>query len=192
MPARMQEKFTGPVGEKVKADFGIKNVMALPSLNKIVLNVGMGKALEGTKLNAAAKEQVLDDLAVITGQRPVVRQAKKSVSNFKIRKGYEVGAMVTLRGQRMWEFLDRLISLAIPRIKDFRGLNPKSFDGRGNYSFGIDEQGIFPEVNMSEAKYTHGMHITLVFRNSTDDVSRAVLLELGMPFSQETPKAAAG
>lgn len=192
MPVRMQEKFAGPVGEKVKADFGVANVMALPRLDKIVLNVGMGKALEGTKLNAAAKEQVLDDLAVITGQQPVIRLAKKSVSNFKIRKGYEVGAMVTLRGQRMWEFLDRLISLAIPRIKDFRGLNPRSFDGRGNYSFGIDEQGIFPEVNMSEVKYTHGMHITLVFRNSTDEVSRLVLSEMGMPFSQEAPVAAAG
>ena len=192
MPVRMQEKFAGPVGEKVKADFGVANVMALPRLDKIVLNVGMGKALEGTKLNAAAKEQVLDDLAVITGQQPVIRRAKKSVSNFKIRKGYEVGAMVTLRGQRMWEFLDRLISLAIPRIKDFRGLNPRSFDGRGNYSFGIDEQGIFPEVNMSEVKYTHGMHITLVFRNSTDEVSRLVLSEMGMPFSQEAPVAAAG
>ena len=192
MPVRMQEKFAGPVGEKVKADFGVANVMALPRLDKIVLNVGMGKALEGTKLNAAAKEQVLNDLAVITGQQPVIRRAKKSVSNFKIRKGYEVGAMVTLRGQRMWEFLDRLISLAIPRIKDFRGLNPRSFDGRGNYSFGIDEQGIFPEVNMSEVKYTHGMHITLVFRNSTDEVSRLVLSEMGMPFSQEAPVAAAG
>lgn len=192
MPVRMQEKFAGPVGEKVKVDFGVANVMALPRLDKIVLNVGMGKALEGTKLNAAAKEQVLDDLAVITGQQPVIRRAKKSVSNFKIRKGYEVGAMVTLRGQRMWEFLDRLISLAIPRIKDFRGLNPRSFDGRGNYSFGIDEQGIFPEVNMSDVKYTHGMHITLVFRNSTDEVSRLVLSEMGMPFSQEAPVAAAG
>ena len=190
MTPRMKEKFAGPVADKVKDQFQIPNRMALPRLEKIVVNVGVGKQLEGSKVNQKAKEQVLADLAVITGQKPVMRQAKKSVSNFKLREGYEVASMVTLRGARMWEFLDRLVSLAIPRIKDFRGLNPKSFDGRGNYSFGVNEQGIFPEVNMAEAQFTHGMHITFVFRNSTDDISRAALAELGLPFSRPEERPA--
>lgn len=181
---RLRERFRGPVAERVKEQFGIENPNALPKLDKIVLNVGLGKQLEGSKLNLKAKEQTLADLAIISGQKPVMRTAKKSVSNFKLREGYEVGAMVTLRGARMWEFMDRLISLSIPRIKDFRGLNPKSFDGRGNYSFGITEQGIFPEVNMAEAQFTHGMHLTFVFRDSDDEKSRFVLQELGMPFTR--------
>lgn len=185
MAARMKEKFDGPVVDKVREAFGVGNPMALPRLEKIVLAVGMGKELEGTKLNPAAREQVVNDLAVISGQRPVVRRAKKSVSNFKIRKGYEVGATVTLRGRRMWEFLDRLVSLGIPRIKDFRGLNPRSFDGRGNYSFGVSEQGIFPEVNMSDVRYTHGLHVTFVFRNSNDEMSHLVLREIGVPFGDD-------
>lgn len=182
MPPRMKEKFQGPVAEKVKTQFGVKNPMALPRLDKIVLSVGLGKQLEGTKLNPKAKEQTVKDLAVITGQKPVMLKAKKSVSNFKVRAGYETGAMVTLRGDRMWEFFDRLVSLAVPRIKDFRGLPVKSFDGRGNYSFGVQEQGIFPEVDMANAQFTHGMHITLVFKNSTDQVTRMVLTEMGVPF----------
>ena len=189
MVPRLKEKFTSTIAESVKAEFGIKNPMALPRLVKIIVNVGVGKELEGTKLNPTAREQVTADLAVITGQRPIMKRAKKSVANFKIRQGYEVGAMVTLRGVRMWEFLDRLIALAIPHIKDFRGLNPNSFDGRGNYCFGVDEQGIFPEVNMAEAKYTHGMHVNLVLSNSNDEISRFVLRQIGMPFSgmdQET------
>lgn len=183
-PPRMRERFRGPAAQKVRDDFKVQNPMALPRLEKIVLNVGVGKQLEGSKLNPKAKEQVLADLAVISGQKPIMRVAKKSVSNFKLREGYEVGAMVTLRGARMWEFFDRLVSLAIPRIKDFRGLSPKSFDGRGNYSFGITEQGIFPEVNMAEAQFTHGMHITFVFKNSNDDKSRLLLQEMGVPFTR--------
>ncbi len=182
MTPRLQERFQGDIAGKIKQEFGIQNPMALPRLEKIVLNVGLGKQLEGTKLNPKAKEQTLSDLAVISGQKPVVLRAKKSVANFKVREGYEIGAMVTLRGQRMWEFLDRLISLAIPRIKDFRGLPSKSFDGRGSYSFGVAEQGIFPEVNMADSQFTHGMHVTFVFRKSTDAVSRRVLEELGFPF----------
>ncbi|MCC7191821.1 MAG: 50S ribosomal protein L5 [Phycisphaeraceae bacterium] len=181
---RMKQRFTGPVAERVRKDFGITNPMALPRLDKVIVNVGLGKSLEGSKLNAKAKEQTLSDLSVITGQKAIMKTAKKSVSNFKLREGYEVGAMVTLRGARMWEFIDRLVTLAIPRIKDFRGLNPKSFDGRGNYSFGVTEQGIFPEVNMAEAQFTHGMHITFVFKNSTDEKSRLVLQELGIPFQR--------
>jgi len=183
MVPRLKQKFTSEVAAKVKEQYEVVNPMALPRLDKIVLNVGMGRELEGTKLKAVPKEQVISDLALVSGQRPIMKRATKSVSNFKIRAGYEVGAMTTLRGARMWEFLDRLISLAIPRIKDFRGLNPRAFDGRGNYSFGITEQGVFLEVNMSEAKFMHGMNITLVFRNSTDELSRFVLREMGMPFS---------
>lgn len=184
MTPRMKEKFKTEVSDKIKAQFGVKNRLALPKLEKIVLSVGMGKQLEGTKVNAKAKEQVINDLAAISGQKPVIKRARKSVANFKLRAGYEVGAMVTLRGDRMWEFLDRLISFAIPRIKDFRGLPTKSFDGRGNYSFGVQEQGIFPEVDMAHAAFTHGMNITLVFSNSDDDRSRAVLSEMGMPFQK--------
>ncbi len=188
MTPRMKEQFNGPVADQIKADFGVTNPMALPRLDRVVLMVGMGKQLEGTKLNAKAKEQVLSDLTVITGQKPVMTKAKKSVSNFKVRAGYENGVMVTLRGNRMWEFFDRLVSLSIPRIKDFRGLPSTNFDGRGNYSFGVTEQGIFPEVDMANAQFTHGMNITLVFKNSTDDISRAALAGLGMPFVREPEK----
>jgi large subunit ribosomal protein L5 len=155
--------------------------------------VGMGRLIEGTKLNARAKEQVQKDLALITGQKPVMTVAKKSVANFKVRAGYENGAMVTLRGERMWEFYDRLVSLAIPRIKDFRGFSSKSFDGRGNYSFGLSEQGIFPEVDMANAQHTFGMHITFVFKNSNNELSKLALSELGFPFAKpkETKKQAA-
>ncbi|MEO1235595.1 MAG: 50S ribosomal protein L5 [Planctomycetota bacterium] len=182
MPPRMKEKFVGPVAEKLKAEASIANPMAMPKLDKIVVSVGMGRLIEGTKLNARAKEQVQKDLALITGQKPIMTVAKKSVANFKVRAGYENGAMVTLRGERMWEFFDRLVSLAIPRIKDFRGFGTKSFDGRGNYSFGLTEQGIFPEVDMANAQHTFGMHITLVFQNSTDALTRTALTELGFPF----------
>ena len=169
-------------------EFAITNPMAAPRLDKIVLTVGMGKSIEGSKLNQKVKEQVLKDLAVIAGQKPVITKAKKSVANFKVRAGYESGAMVTLRGDRMWEFFDRLVNLAIPRIKDFRGLNPDSFDGRGNYSFGINEQGIFPEVDMAAAEVIHGMNITFVFRNSDNDRSRATLRAMGMPFAVKEVK----
>ena len=185
MAPRLKEKFTGPVAEKIKAEYGIKNHLALPRLEKIVVSVGLGKQLEGTKLNAKAKEQVVKDVSVITGQRPIMTKAKKSVSNFKVRKGYETGCLVTLRGDRMWELFDRLVSLAIPRIKDFRGLKLESFDGRGNYCFGVNEQGIFPEVNMAEVEFTHGMHINFVFRKSDDEKSLLVLKEMGVPFTRK-------
>jgi large subunit ribosomal protein L5 len=184
MKIRLKEQYVGPVSEKIMAQFAVKNRLALPRLEKIMLSVGMGKQLEGTKLNPKAREQVIKDLAIVTGQQPIMKKAKKSVSNFKLRAGYEIGAMVTLRGDRMWEFLDRLINLSIPRIKDFRGLNEKSFDGRGSYSFGIQEQGIFPEVDMANAQFIHGMNITVVFRNSNDEMSRMALTELGMPFTR--------
>ncbi len=189
MPPRLRDQYNGPVADRVKSEFGIANPMQMPRLQKIVVTVGLGRELEGTKLNATAKDTVIEDLALITGQKPIMKRAKKSVSNFKIRAGYEIGAMVTLRKAHMWEFLDRLVSLAIPRIKDFRGLSDRSFDGRGNYSFGVTEQGIFPEINMAEAKYTHGMNITMVFVNSSNELTRFVLGELGMPFIRPEEQA---
>ena len=184
MTPRMKTKYASEVTPKVKETFSIANPMALPRLDKIVVQVGMGKSLEGTKLNVKHKEQVLKDLTVITGQKPVITIAKKSVANFKVRAGYENGARVTLRGDRMWEFLDRLINLAIPRIKDFRGVNPKSFDGRGNYAMGVTEQGIFPEVDMAAVDFIHGMNINIVFTNSSNEKSLFVLKEMGMPFQK--------
>jgi len=179
---RMRQRFQDEVAPAIRKQFGIDNTLATPRLEKIMLSVGMGKSLEGTKLNANAKEQVLSDLEMISGQKAVITKAKKSVANFKVREGYENGAMVTLRGARMWEFFDRLVTLAIPRIKDFRGLKDKSFDGRGNYSFGVAEQGIFPEIDMANAKFLHGMHVTLVFKNSSDEMSYELMKQLGFPF----------
>lgn len=185
---RMKEKFQTEVWDMVRSEFGVTNPMALPNLEKIVLTVGMGNQLDGTKLNPKAREQVISDLSLITGQRPIMKKAKKAVSNFKLRIGYEVGAMVTVRGDRMWELFDRLVTLAIPRIKDFRGLKDTSFDGRGNYSFGITEQGIFPEIDMANATYTHGMNITLVFKNSTNEITKASLKTMGFPFVKPVEK----
>jgi large subunit ribosomal protein L5 len=182
MTPRLKEKFYGPMVKKLQECYKIQNSMALPRLEKIVLTVGMGNVLEGTKLNVKAKGQVIKDLSVIAGQKPVMTKARKSVANFKVRRGYENGAMITLRGNRMWEFFDRLVTLAIPRIRDFRGLPEKGFDGQGNYSFGINEQGVFPEVNMAEVEYIHGMNITIVFRKSDDEKSKMLLQELGVPF----------
>lgn len=184
-PPRLKRRYAEEIAPTLKREFGIENDLAMPRLEKIVINVGMGKQLEGTRINAKAREQVVKDLGVITGQRPVVVKARKSVSNFKVRKGYESAVMVTLRGVRMWEFLDRLINLAIPRIKDFRGLSDKSFDRAGNYGFGVQEQGVFPEVDMANAQFTHGMHINLVFRNSDPAKSRRALQEMGMPLATE-------
>ncbi len=182
MVPRMKEKFKTEIAPKIQEKFGLKNVMMLPKIDKIILNVGVGKELEGTKIKPHVREQVLADLAQITGQRAVMVKAKKSVANFKVREGYETAAMVTLRGDRMWEFFDRLISLAIPRVKDFRGLPEKAFDKAGNYSFGLTEQGVFPEINMADAKYTHGMNVNVIISGSTPEISRFLLTELGVPF----------
>jgi len=180
----MKEKFQNEVAPKVAEQFGIENHLALPKLEKIVINVGMGRELDGTRVRQPVREQVLADLAAITGQKPVMVRNRKSVSNFKVRAGYEAHAMVTLRAARMWEFFDRLVSLAVPRLKDFRGLPDKSFDRQGNYSFGVAEQGIFPEVNMSEAQYAHGFNFNFVFNNSDAKMSRFVLAEMGVPFRE--------
>jgi len=183
MKPRKQQAYQEAILPKVREHFGVENPMALPKLEKIVITVGLGAQIENNKLNPVAREEVLKTLATVTGQKPVLTRAKKSVANFKVRAGAENGAMVTLRGERMWSFFDRLVSLAIPRFKDFQGLARKGFDGRGNYSFGIGEQGVFPEVNMAEAKFTHGMNINLVIRNSDDEKSEFILRELGLPLA---------
>jgi len=184
MAARMYQKFNDEVAPKVAEKFGVTNRLAMPRLQKIVLNVGMGKELEGTKVKPHVRDQVLEDLALISGQKAVLVRARKSVSNFKVREGWATHAKVTLRGARMWEFFDRLVSLAIPRVRDFRGLSDKSFDKQGNYSIGVNEQGIFPEINMADAKYTHGLNINFVFSNSDPEKSRFLLAEMGVPFKR--------
>lgn len=187
-PPRLMVMYNDKVRAAFAEKFGEKNRMAQPRLEKIVLNVNMGRHLEGTKIPPHVKAQVLDTLERVTGQKPVVVKAKKSVSNFKVRAGYESAAMVTIRRDRMWHFLDRLINLATPRIKDFRGLSDKAFDRQGNYAMGLTEQGVFPEINMAEAQFTHGMHINMCFGNSTPERSRFVLEQLGMPFRKPEQK----
>lgn len=188
LPPRLRESFRGEVRAKFAEKFGVANPMAMPRLEKVVLNVNIGRHLEGTKVPPEKKQQVVDTLTKVSGQRPVLIRAKKSVSNFKLREGYESAYMVTLRRERMWHFLDRLIHLATPRIKDFRGLNDKAFDRQGNYSMGLTEQGVFPEINMAEASFTHGMHINVCFSNSTPEKSKFVLEQLGMPFRKPDQK----
>lgn len=183
-PPRLKTIFDEQVLPKVGEQFGVNNRMAMPRLDKIVVNVNMGRHLEGAKVPANVRQTVIDTLTAISGQKPVVIKAKKSVSNFKVREGMETAVMVTLRRERMWHFLDRLINLATPRIKDFRGLPDKSFDSAGNYSMGLTEQGVFPEINMAEVNFTHGMHINLVFSNSDPARSKFVLEQLGMPLKR--------
>ncbi len=187
-PPRLEVLYKEQVRAKVAEKFGIANPMAQPRLRKIVLNVNMGRHIEGTKIPPHVKSTVLDTLVKVTGQKPVILKAKKSVSNFKVREGLETAAMVTIRRERMWHFLDRLINLATPRIKDFRGLGDKAFDKQGNYAMGLTEQGVFPEINMVDAPFTHGMNINMCFRNSSPKLSRFVLAELGMPFAKPDQK----
>ncbi len=182
LPPRLRVSYETKVREGLKVTHGIANPMQMPRLQKIVLNVNMGRHLDGSKIPPHIKQQIIDTLTIVSGQKPIVIRAKKSVSNFKLRAGFEASVMVTMRRERMWHFLDRLINLATPRIKDFRGLPDKAFDRRGNYSFGLTEQGVFPEINMADAQFTHGMHINFVFSNSSAKLSRYVLEELGMPF----------
>lgn len=183
-PPRLKTLFDEQVRAKVKEQFGIANPMAMPKLEKITINVNMGRHLEGSKLPPTVKQTVLDTVTKISGQKPVMLKAKKSVANFKVREGFETAAMVTLRRERMWNFLDRLINLATPRIKDFRGLPRNAFDRQGNYSMGLTEQGVFPEINMAEVQFTHGMNINMTFARSNPELSRFVLEQLGMPFAK--------
>ncbi len=187
-PPRLREAFRNEVRAKFAEKFGENNPMAMPRVEKVVLNVNLGRHLEGTKIPPEKRQTVIDTLVKVSGQKPVVIRAKKSVSNFKVREGYETAVMVTMRRDRMWHFLDRLIHLAAPRIKDFRGLSDKAFDRQGNYAFGLTEQGVFPEINMAEASFTHGMHINVCFANSTPERSKFVLEQLGMPFVKPDQK----
>ena len=175
---RLREYYVRTVRGKLAAQFGLHNVHEIPNLEKIVLNVGMSEAIKQPKVLDA----VVDELGIITGQRPVRKKAKKSIANYGLRQGQEIGVAVTLRGARMWEFADRFISTAIPRIRDFRGLSTRAFDGRGNYSLGVKEQMIFPEINYDQVEQIHGMDITFVTTTTKDDQAFALLRELGMPF----------
>lgn len=182
-PPRLREYYVNVVRPKLMQQFNFGNVHQAPKMVKIVVNTGLGEAPKTPKLLDAAVEE----LAVIAGQRPVVTRAKKAISNFSLRAGMPIGASVTLRGSRMWEFMDRFITVAVPRIRDFRGLKTGSFDGRGNYSVGIREQMVFPEIDYDKVEKIHGMDITFVTTAGRDDVGLALLRELGMPFRGETP-----
>jgi large subunit ribosomal protein L5 len=187
-PSRMRTLYKDKVHAGLKEKFGLDNPNAMPKLEKITLNVNMGRHIEGTKIPPVVRTTVLDTLTKVTGQKPIVQKAKKSVANFKVRAGLESSAMVTLRRDRMWHFLDRFINLATPRIKDFRGLSRTAFDRQGNYSTGVNEQGVFPEINMAEAQFTHGMNINFTFSRSDPEKSRYVLETLGMPFAKPEEK----
>ncbi len=177
-PPRLKTYYNATVRNRLREQFGYKNPHEIPTVSKIVLNCGVGEAIKNPKV----LDKVVEELAIISGQRPVRRKAKKSIANFSQREGQEIGAAVTLRGARMWEFMDRFITVAIPRIRDFRGVNTRSFDGRGNYSLGVKEQMIFPEINYDMVEQIHGMDITFVTTTNRDDQAFALLRELGMPF----------
>jgi large subunit ribosomal protein L5 len=178
--AKLHELYKETVVAELVKQFGYKSVMQVPRVEKITLNMGLGEALADKKV----LEHAVSDMAAISGQKPVVTVARKSVAGFKIREGYPIGCKVTLRGERMWEFLERLISIAIPRIRDFRGVNPKSFDGRGNYSMGVREQIIFPEIDFDKVDKVRGMDITITTSANTDEEGRALLAAFNFPFKK--------
>ncbi|HZG02064.1 MAG TPA: 50S ribosomal protein L5 [Streptomyces sp.] len=177
---RLKVRYREEIADKLREEFKYKNVMQVPGLTKIVVNMGVGEAARDSKLIEGA----VRDLATITGQKPAVTKARKSIAQFKLREGQPIGAHVTLRGDRMWEFLDRLLSLALPRIRDFRGLSPKQFDGRGNYTFGLTEQVMFHEIDQDKIDRVRGMDITVVTTANTDEEGRALLRHLGFPFKE--------
>jgi len=178
MAARLKERYNKEVAPAIAKEFGIKNPMAVPRLEKIVVNMGMGEAIA----NAKILDTAADELRAISGQKPVITKAKKSIASFKLRQGMPIGVMVTLRGDRMYEFLDRLVSIAMPRVRDFRGVSPKAFDGRGNYTIGVREQLIFPEIDFNKVDKLRGMNITIITTARNDEQARALLKGLGMPF----------
>jgi large subunit ribosomal protein L5 len=178
---RLKALYDSELRGKLQTELGLKNIMEVPRLEKIVVNMGVGKAVQ----QASLLEGAVRDLTAITGQKPAVTKAKKSIAAFKLRQGNPIGCVVTLRGDRMWEFFDRLVTLSIPRIRDFRGLNPKSFDGRGNYTFGITEQLIFPEIEYDRIDQLRGMDISIVTNARTDAEGRALLLAFGFPLKRE-------
>jgi large subunit ribosomal protein L5 len=177
---RLKTRYREEILPALQSEFEIKNVMQVPGLTKIVVNMGVGEAARDSKLIEGA----IKDLAAITGQKPQVTRARKSIAQFKLREGMPIGAHVTLRGDRMWEFLDRLLSLALPRIRDFRGLSPRQFDGRGNYTFGLTEQVMFHEIDQDKVDRSRGMDITVVTTATNDDEGRALLRQLGFPFAE--------
>ena len=185
---RLKQRYEADLRPQLQRELGLRNVMEVPRLEKIVLNCGVGLATQQQSLLDGA----VADLTVITGQKPLVTRAKKSIAGFKLRAGNPIGAKVTLRGARMWEFYDRLVSLAIPRIRDFRGMEPSSFDGRGNYTFGVTEQLIFPEIDYDSIDTVRGMDITIVTTASSDDAGRALLTALGFPFRRESERQSEG
>lgn len=178
--ARLKEKYRKEIAPAIAKEYGIKNVMAIPKIEKVVINMGLGEGIGNAKIIDVA----IDELRSISGQKPVITKAKKSIAAFKLRQGMNIGAMVTLRGDRMYEFLDRLISVALPRVRDFRGISGKAFDGRGNYTLGIREQLIFPEIDFNKVDKTRGMNISIVTTAKTDEEARSLLKALGMPFRQ--------
>ncbi len=179
----MKDVYKSRIVPELTKEFDYKNPMAVPRMEKVIISMGVGKAAQDKKFLEPAKK----DLMMITGQAPVVCKAKKSVSNFKVRQGDETGLKVTVRGVRMYEFMDRLINLAIPRVRDFRGLDPNSFDGRGNYSMGLTEQSVFPEINPAKIEFQQGMNITFVTTANTDEEARKMLALFGMPFKKSKP-----
>lgn len=180
MRPRLQERYRQEVVAKLSEEFGYKNVHQVPKVEKVVVNMGVGAATQNAKL----LEKAVEELTAITGQKPLVRRARKSIANFKLRQGQAIGAMVTLRGERMWEFLDRLLTVALPRVRDFKGVSPKAFDGRGNYTLGIREQIIFPEVNYDAVEKISGLNVTVCTTAANDAEGKALLGHLGMPFRQ--------
>ena len=177
---RLKERYKNEVSAQLQKEFNFSNKMQIPTLSKIVVNMGVGEAAKDSKLIEGA----IRDLTTITGQRPLVTKARKSIANFKLREGQPIGAHVTLRGDRMWEFMDRLLSGSLPRIRDFRGLSPKQFDGKGNYTFGLTEQVVFPEIEQDKVDRPRGMDITIVTTAKNDDEGRALLKALGFPFKE--------
>jgi len=180
VPPRLKQRYQAEVAPALREEFGYDNVMQIPGLVKITVNMGVGEAARDAKLIDGA----VKDLAIITGQKPAVARAKKSIAQFKLREGMPIGAHVTLRGDRMWEFLDRLLTLALPRIRDFRGLSDRQFDGRGNYTFGLTEQLMFHEINPDQVDRQRGMDVTVVTTATTNDEGRALLRRLGFPFRE--------
>ena len=179
---RLKQLYRETVAPRLMEEFALKNAHQLPKLSKIIVNSGVGRFLENQKLKPEIRDTVFDTLSTVTGQKPILIKAVKSVSNFKVRAGSPSAVMVTMRRDRMWHFLDRLINLAIPRIKDFRGLKDTSFDPAGNYSMGLTEQAVWPEINMAKVTFNHGMHVNIVLQDSNPQMSRFLLAELGMPF----------
>jgi large subunit ribosomal protein L5 len=176
--SRLKERYSNDVVPALKKEFGYTNVMAIPRIHKVVVNMGLGEATQNAKIVDTGADEVMR----ITGQKPVVTRAKKSIAQFKVRKGQPIGTMVTLRGERMWDFLDRLISVALPRVRDFRGVSARGFDGRGNYTLGLKDQLLFPEIDYMKVDKARGMNISVVTTAKTDEESRKLLQLLGMPF----------